>query len=398
MESITLISVFIEGILSFISPCVLPLIPLYMSYLTSSCKEEDEEGNITYKTAKVIITTLCFVLGISTVFFILGISVDLIGSYIDEYRMLINIFGGIILVLLALNGFGVINVSFINREHRLDTKTDFRNMNYFKAYLLGFIFSFAWTPCIGPMLSNVILLALSENAMAGHLYILLYAIGFTVPFIILGVFYKKGLEFLKTHKNLLLKLSMVASIIILLFGINMIYNGTREVVRINSEYNRLLKYENAAGNTQSNQSDDIMYNFELTDQYGNVHKLYDYQGKYVVLNFVASWCTYCEKEIPDYEKFAAENDDVICLYVMAEGVNRSNGGSTTADFIKDNDIKISVLNDDGSLFAYMGISSFPTMAFIGPDSTYIGYQSGMLSYEIMEEILDMAEDLYEEGH
>ena len=234
--------------------------------------------------------------------------------------------------------------------------------------------------------------------MAGHLYILLYAIGFTVPFIILGVFYKKGLEFLKTHKNLLLKLSMVASIIILLFGINMIYNGTREVVRINSEYNRLLKYENAAGNTQSNQSDDIMYNFELTDQYGNVHKLYDYQGKYVVLNFVASWCTYCEKEIPDYEKFAAENDDVICLYVMAEGVNRSNGGRTTADFIKDNDIKISVLNDDGSLFAYMGISSFPTMAFIGPDSTYIGYQSGMLSYEIMEEILDMAEDLYEEGH
>ncbi|MGN1053844.1 MAG: cytochrome c biogenesis CcdA family protein, partial [Erysipelotrichaceae bacterium] len=167
MESITLISVFIEGILSFISPCVLPLIPLYMSYLTSSCKEEDEEGNITYKTAKVIITTLCFVLGISTVFFILGISVDLIGSYIDEYRMLINIFGGIILALLALNGFGVINVSFINREHRLDTKTDFRNMNYFKAYLLGFIFSFAWTPCIGPMLSNVILLALSENAMAG---------------------------------------------------------------------------------------------------------------------------------------------------------------------------------------------------------------------------------------
>lgn len=393
MHNLSFIGIFLEGILSFISPCVLPLIPVYMSYLTASCKEEID-GEIKYKNSKVLLTTIFFVLGISTTFFIMGLSLSFIKDFISDFSVIISMIGGIILILFALNGFGIISVNFINKEYRIENKINLSKMNYLKAYFFGFIFSFAWTPCIGPMLANVILVASNADVITGNLYLLLYALGFTIPFLLLGIFYKYGLEFISKHKKFLMSLSKVASIIILFFGLNMVFDASNEIIKTKNEYNRLL----ASGTKPSEDNSEftMMYDFSLKDQNGNLHELSDYEGDYIVMNFIASWCTYCVNEIPSYHEFANQGlENVKMVYVMSDMVNESNGGKTIDEFIKDKNITLPVLYDDGTMFRFLGINSFPMMVFIGPDGSLIGYQSGMMDLNGMKQVFDIAKGMYE---
>ena len=188
--------VFLEGLLSFISPCILPLVPLYMSYLTSDAKYSIE-GEVHYKNTRIILKTIFFILGISTTYFLLGISVNLLRGVISEYRDLIMMNGGIILIVFALHQSGIIKFSFLDKEKRLYLE-EVKALNYFKAYLLGFVFSFAWTPCIGPLLANVLLLASTSDVLKGNLLILLYTLGFTIPFILLGLFYAKAISIFRS--------------------------------------------------------------------------------------------------------------------------------------------------------------------------------------------------------
>ena len=417
VNNITYIGIFLEGLMAFLSPCVLPLIPLYMSYLSSNAKDIDQNGQTTYKAWKVFLTTICFVLGISMTFFIMGLGVSFIRDFIFDYKNIIGIIGGLVLIVFALNQLGFINVNFLNREHRLENKTDTKNMNYLKAFGLGFAFSFAWTPCIGPMLANVILLASTSEPVVGNFMILLYTLGFTIPFVLLGLFFQKALEFIKKKQKLLLNISKLAAIIIILFGCFMVYDNSKTVVnmqrdyknvqqdyaKLQKDYANLLAQQNGEqpeNNTDSeNSNDDItyMYEFELEDQFGNVHKLSDSKGKYIVLNFVSSWCTYCKKEVPDFKQYYANrDDDVECYYVMNEAINKSNNGSTIAEFVEEYDIDVPVLIDDGTMFNYIGINSFPMNAYIGPDGSVIGVQGGMMNTDQLKEIENIARKLYEE--
>lgn len=165
----SLFSIFLEGLLSFLSPCVLPLVPLYMSYLSYDSKEYDEDGNIKYKTPKVFLMTVFFVLGISVIFLLLALTVDSLKEFLNNYSNVISIVGGVVIIMFGLHETGIINISFVNSERRLNNKLDLSKMSYLKAFLLGFLFSFAWTPCIGPMLSSAIIIA--STSKLGSLYI-----------------------------------------------------------------------------------------------------------------------------------------------------------------------------------------------------------------------------------
>ena len=417
LQSVSYIGVFLEGLMSFLSPCILPLIPLYMSYLSSGAKDVDENGEVVYRPLKVFLTTICFTLGISTTFFIMGLSLSLVRDFIADYQNIIGLIGGIILILFALNQFGIINVSFLNREHRLEAKGDNSKMNYLKAYGLGFVFSFAWTPCVGPMLANVVILAATSEPVVGNLMIVLYTLGFTIPFLILGLFFEKALAFIKAKKGLLIKISQFAAVIILAFGLNMVYASSRNIIKIERDYKELLANQNVAvepetpietkepvesedtvePTEQTEEKIPMMYDFELTDQFGNVHRLSDHQGKYVVLNFVSSWCTYCKKEVPDFKEYVAQGgDDVVYYYVMSDEINAQRNGSTTDEFVEEYNIDIPVLKDNGQMFAYLGVSSFPNIYYIGPDGSVIGYQAGAMGLDGMIEVEGIARNLYEE--
>ena len=183
------IMVFLQGILSFFSPCVLPLVPLYIGYLAGGTKTVDADGTVHYKKRTVLINTLFFVIGISATFFILGVGFTAAGQFFTGNRMLFARIGGVIIILFGLVQLGVFNFDFLNREHRLPFNLDKLAMNPLLAFVLGFTFSFAWTPCVGPVLASVLLMASSSSSFAsGFILIGVYTLGFVLPFMAVGLF------------------------------------------------------------------------------------------------------------------------------------------------------------------------------------------------------------------
>ena len=132
-----LAATFSEGLLSFFSPCVLPLIPLYMSYLAGDNRMVDEDGNVHYQTGKVFLTTLFFVLGICLTFVLLGVSLNFVSAFLEAYNEVISIIGGVSLIVFGLHELGIIRIDLLNRELRPKFELKLEKMNCFKAFLLG---------------------------------------------------------------------------------------------------------------------------------------------------------------------------------------------------------------------------------------------------------------------
>ena len=201
--SVPVFTVFLQGLLSFFSPCVLPLVPLYVSYLAGGAKTVDKDGNIQYPRGKVMLNTLFFVIGVSFTFFLLGFGFTTLGRFFSSNQRLFTTVAGIIMVLFGLYQFGLFGQSAaIEREHRLPFRLDKWAMNPVTALVLGFTFSFAWTPCVGPTLGSVLLMASSAGSSgAGFLLIGVYTLGFVIPFLAVGLFTGAVLGFFKRHQK-----------------------------------------------------------------------------------------------------------------------------------------------------------------------------------------------------
>ena len=223
--NVSIILVFLEGFISFFSPCVLPLIPVYISYLAGNGKKVNSDGTISYERKRVLFNTLFFVLGISSVFFILGLSFSALGIFFNKNRELFSKIGGAIIIILGLVQLDIIKVNFLKMEKRINLEIGGK-MNPFLAYIMGFTFSFAWTPCVGPALASVLILASNaENSFAGNLLVLVYDLGFIIPFIILGIFTTEALNFFKEKKNLVKYTIKLGGLILIIMGI-MTFTGT----------------------------------------------------------------------------------------------------------------------------------------------------------------------------
>lgn len=223
--NVSIILVFLEGFISFFSPCVLPLIPVYISYLAGNGKKVNSDGTISYERKRVLFNTLFFVLGISSVFFILGLSFSALGIFFNKNREIFSKIGGAIIIILGLVQLDIIKVNFLKMEKRINLEIGGK-MNPFLAYIMGFTFSFAWTPCVGPALASVLILASNaENSFAGNLLVLVYDLGFIIPFIILGIFTTEALNFFKEKKNLVKYTIKLGGLILIIMGI-MTFTGT----------------------------------------------------------------------------------------------------------------------------------------------------------------------------
>lgn len=231
--NISAAAVFTQGILSFLSPCVLPLIPLYMGYLSGGTLQMNN-GEITFSRRKVIVNTICFILGISFVFMMLGLGATELSRLLTRHRLILNIAGGIMLILFGSlqlliygkatseNDSSKLSV-FLGREFRLPVNTSRMTMSPVTALIMGITFSFAWTPCIGPVLSGVLMMtAASDTKAQGLLLIGLYTIGFILPFLVLGLFTVTGLNLLKKHRNIVRYTIIAGAILMILLGILMI--------------------------------------------------------------------------------------------------------------------------------------------------------------------------------
>ena len=172
---------FLEGIASFISPCLLPMVPIYISYFIG----EDENNN-----KKAILNSVGFVLGFTTIFLILSIFASQLGAILSSNIRYIKIFFGIVIILFGLNYMEFLKIGFLNKTK--SKKMNTKNFNFFKAMLFGILFSISWTPCIGTFLSSALLLiAKEQDVLKGIIMMLLYSIGLGIPFIISAILIEK---------------------------------------------------------------------------------------------------------------------------------------------------------------------------------------------------------------
>jgi cytochrome c-type biogenesis protein len=224
-NNVSFLLVFLEGFLSFFSPCVLPLIPVYISYLAGNGKKTDLDGTIIYERKIVFLNTLFFVLGISSVFFLLGLSFSVLGTFFNKNKVLFSQIGGTIIIIMGLVQLDLVKLNFLKIEKRIHLELN-RKMNPIIAFIMGFTFSFAWTPCVGPTLSSVLILASNaSNAFSGNMLVLIYTLGFVLPFMILGVFTTEALNFFKEKRNLVKYTIKIGGIILVIIGI-MTFTGT----------------------------------------------------------------------------------------------------------------------------------------------------------------------------
>jgi cytochrome c-type biogenesis protein len=214
--NVSFILVFFAGITSFFSPCVIPLLPVYLGYLSGS----DTMGE--YKTKKILINTIAFVLGISVTFFLLGLAFTNVSQFFSTNKNIITKVSGIIVILFGLVQMDFIEFKFLNREKRINANFSKKTVNPLMAFLMGLTFSFAWTPCVGPMLSSVLLLASSAQSMfLGNVLVIVYTLGFIIPFILAGIFTTKLLNIFNKHKNIVKYVKKIGGLILIIMGIMM---------------------------------------------------------------------------------------------------------------------------------------------------------------------------------
>ena len=452
--SISAVTVFLQGLLSFFSPCVLPLLPLYIGYLSGGTAVKGEDGRMHYKQSKVLLHTVFFVAGVSFAFFLLGLGVSAVGGFFHSHQAMFARVGGILVMLFGLYQMGIFGTSSVlGKEHRLPFRLDRLAMSPVTALLMGFTFSFAWTPCVGPALTSVLLMAASAATRSqGFGLIGVYTLGFVLPFLFVGLFTTRLLELFKKYRGVVQYTVKIGGILMVLMGILMFTGKMNDVTgylsRISGtqvsqtesagEEGTLPKEEGTddegvvqdpeEGNTeaetgvretetQSKESESTAssketsgekvpseetadarpvipaVDFELEDQYGNVHKLEEYKGKTIFLNFWATWCPPCKAEMPDiqklYENSPTEGEEaVIVLGVAAPHMGQEGSKEEITAFLEKNGYTYPVLMDtEGELFASYGIMSFPTTFMIDRDGNVFGYVSGMLSADMMDSIV-----------
>lgn len=399
--SVPVLTVFFQGLLSFFSPCVLPLIPIYIGYLSGGTGQIGEDGRIHFKRSKVLFHTVFFVLGVSFAFFLLGLGFSAMGNFLKENQIWFARIGGVIVILFGLYQMGFLGKSyFLGKERRLPFKMDLLAMSPVTALVMGFTFSFAWTPCVGPALASVLLMTASAaTKVTGFLYIAVYTAGFVLPFLAVGLFTTTLLEFFKSHMKVVHYTVKIGGILMIFMGILMLTGKMNAVSGALSSTETQEEATETEPEEEEEAAEEVKtipaIDFTLKDQYGNTHTLSDYKGKTVFLNFWATWCSPCRAEMPDIQKLYEEfqQEDVVILGVAAPGLGREKSEEGIKGFLEENGYTYPVVMDtEAEAFQAYGINSFPTTFMIDKDGNVFGYIPGQLSEETMRDIIRQTVD------
>ena len=213
---------FGAGLISFLSPCVLPLIPGYVSYISGQSLQEIIESKKTNFFPLVL-----FCLGFSTVFVLLGASASFLGQVLLQNSEILRIFAGIIIVIFSFQLLGIINIPYLNFEKRFDAK---ESRNILFPYIIGLAFGFGWTPCIGPILGSILALASIEETLSRAIILLIsYSLGLAIPFVLSGYLIQRFLLFSKNFRKNINLISKIGGITLLVTGILILTNQLQAI-------------------------------------------------------------------------------------------------------------------------------------------------------------------------
>jgi len=209
----------LAGVISFLSPCVLPIVPPYLAYMSGVSLSDMSSESAARR--KAVIAALFFVMGLSTVFLILGFTASAFGAFFLQNQILFAQISGVVIIVFGLHFLGVFRIPFLDQEARLDAGD--KGGSSFGAYILGLAFAFGWTPCIGPQLGAILTLAASEASVArGTLLLGIYAAGLGIPFLLAAMFITRAMGFMNRIKRHMKMIERVMGGLLVVVGIAMV--------------------------------------------------------------------------------------------------------------------------------------------------------------------------------
>ncbi|WP_306027363.1 cytochrome c biogenesis CcdA family protein [Stappia sp. MMSF_3263] len=218
-QDVTLIGAFFAGLLSFVSPCVLPLVPPYLGFLAGvSLDQLTGEGEEKADPHKVFFASLAFVLGFTTVFVALGASASFIGQFVTQHIQIFGYIAGAAIIVMGLHFLGVFRIGLLYREARVHVER--KPAGLVGAYVIGLAFAFGWTPCVGPILAAILFVAGSEESvLKGAVLLGSYALGIGVPFLIAGLFAGPFMRFMKRFRRHMVTVERVMGVFMIITGV-----------------------------------------------------------------------------------------------------------------------------------------------------------------------------------
>ncbi len=221
---IAMLLAFALGALSFLSPCVLPIVPPYLAYMSGVRMDEIEHPDA---KRKLIVSASFFVLGLSTVFLLLALAVNRLANFLIAYQGIINVIAGSIIIIFGLHFLGVFKLGFLDREVRVDAKSDSSPIG---AYLLGLAFALGWSPCLGPALSAILgMVAQEETLGRGMILMVIYALGLGLPFVLTAMLIERFMKASGSLKKHIPTLKIIMGVVLIVIGLLMVTGNFIEI-------------------------------------------------------------------------------------------------------------------------------------------------------------------------
>jgi len=223
LDAVSYPAAFLAGLLSFFSPCVLPLIPAYFTFITGfSLEELTDDSNIAVRK-KVFFSTLSYVSGFSIVFILMGASASYLGGLIHQHKEVIRIIGGIFIIILGIHLTGVLPIRSLDIEKRININK--KPLHFLGTFIIGMAFGVGWSPCIGPLLGSILIIAGSqETVRQGILLLGIYSAGLALPFIAISLFINYLLKIIKKATRILKYVNTAAGVLLILVGLILLTN------------------------------------------------------------------------------------------------------------------------------------------------------------------------------
>lgn len=222
-EQLSIPIAFLAGVVSFLSPCVLPLVPGYVSMLSGATIEELKADAGSALTGKILGNSVAFVVGFSTVFTVLGASATTVGRFLLAQRNAFNIVAGIIIIIFGLHLTGLVKIPFLYRDKRIDAGAPRRGLG--GSFVLGFAFAFGWTPCIGPILTGILAVAATRDTVLQGVFLLaVYSAGLAIPFLLTGLGLTQFLRFYARFRKHLQVVEVASGVLLIALGVLMAFN------------------------------------------------------------------------------------------------------------------------------------------------------------------------------
>jgi len=228
-QEISILIAFSAGILSFISPCVLPLVPSYITYITGvSFNELTNAGGKGKLRWATIFHSLLFIIGFSTIFILMGASASYLGQLLSRYQYWIMKGGGVLIIILGIHFTGIINIPFLQMEKRFEFRK--KPLGYLGSFLVGIIFAAGWTPCIGPILSTILIYASTAKSFTtGVLLLTIYSIGLGVPFFLSSLAFNSFLSAFEKIKRYMRVITIISGFFLIIIGILFLTDTFKEI-------------------------------------------------------------------------------------------------------------------------------------------------------------------------